>query len=258
MTIHRAGMLVAPLLLLLTGCPTPSSRNPGSAPTPPLQQSSGAQTLTPRHLGRPYDIDAQDSVLVILAFRGGALSKAGHNHVIAAHDLAGAFYVPANDLSAASFEMQFSVAELRVDEPALRAREGTEFPPDVPEAAKEGTRRNMLSDALLNGAHYPTIQLSAPRLQAPTDVRTHTDGSQQGRITADVTITVRDQAHTIEVPVQYALDATQIVASGELTVRQSELGLTPFSAMLGALQVQDELRVKFHVVARAASGLRGQ
>ena len=43
-----------------------------------------------------------------------------------------------------------------------------------------------------------------------------------------------------------------VVASGELALRQSELGITPYSAMLGALQVQDEMRVKFRLVARAA------
>jgi len=35
-------------------------------------------------------------------------------------------------------------------------------------------------------------------------------------------------------------------------LKQSELGLTPFSALLGALQVQDEMRVRFRIVARAA------
>jgi hypothetical protein len=37
--------------------------------------------------------------------------------------------------------------------------------------------------------------------------------------------------------------------SGDTSVRQTELGLKPFSAMLGALQVQDEMRVKFRIVA---------
>jgi hypothetical protein len=36
-----------------------------------------------------------------------------------------------------------------------------------------------------------------------------------------------------------------------VTVRQSDLGLTPFSALLGALQVQDEVRLRFRILARA-------
>jgi hypothetical protein len=42
----------------------------------------------------------------------------------------------------------------------------------------------------------------------------------------------------------------QVRISGEMPLRQSDLGLTPFSAMLGALQVEDEMRVKFRIVAR--------
>jgi hypothetical protein len=55
------------------------------------------------------------------------------------------------------------------------------------------------------------------------------------------------------VPVRWQLNPGTLDLSGTLTLRQSELGLTPFSAMLGALQVQDEMHVSFHIVARAAA-----
>jgi hypothetical protein len=57
---------------------------------------------------------------------------------------------------------------------------------------------------------------------------------------------------TFTVPVHYTLEGDTLVACGELALRQSELGLTPFSAMLGALQVQDEMHVSFRISARAA------
>jgi hypothetical protein len=36
-------------------------------------------------------------------------------------------------------------------------------------------------------------------------------------------------------------------------LKQTDLGLTPFTALLGALQVVDEMKVRFHIVARAAT-----
>jgi len=54
------------------------------------------------------------------------------------------------------------------------------------------------------------------------------------------------------VPLCYRLGDGVLTATGEFPLRQSELGLTPFSAMLGALQVQDEMRIRLRVVARAA------
>jgi hypothetical protein len=67
-----------------------------------------------------------------------------------------------------------------------------------------------------------------------------------------VQVTIRGQAHSLSVPVTYSFEDSRLIVSGELPIKQTDLGLTPFSAMLGALQVQDELRVRFRIVARQA------
>jgi polyisoprenoid-binding protein YceI len=230
-------------LISLGGCPTrphgpeaPPGTAVGAPPPPP-------GSLQPRHEGRPYDVQPRESLLTILAFRGGALAKAGHNHVIASHDMSGTIYVP-DDQSRSTFEVSVPVAQLAIDEPDLRAKEGPDFPTEVPDSAKEGTRRNMLSEALLNGAQYPDITLVSQHIRTPAAA-----GSP---VQADVQVTIRGQAHTLSVPVTYSFEDSRLIVSGELPIKQTELGLTPFSAMLGALQVQDELRVRFRLVALQA------
>src|SRR5579862_4189603 len=136
-TLSAVG-LIPPLLVslfLLTGCPAPRpgtqvSTAVGAPPGP------GSSLQSPRHEGHPYDVVPGDSLLTILAFRGGALAKAGHNHVIASHDVSGTFYVP-DDVLRSTFELHVPVAQLTIDEPALRAKEGPDFPTDVPDSAKE-------------------------------------------------------------------------------------------------------------------------
>ena len=185
---------------------------------------------------------ANESLLTIRVFRGGPLAKAGHNHVIASHALRGSLYVPV-DLAQSTFEIRMPVTELTVDEPGLRADEHSDdFPPDVPDSAKEGTRHNMLSPALLDGDQYPEIVLRSQSLERMSDAQWR----------AHVQVTVRDKTNTIVVPVNYEQHADVIEVSGEFLLRQSDLGLTPFSALLGALQVVDEMKVRFHVVAHAA------
>lgn len=168
----------------------------------------------------------------------------GHNHVIASHTLSGTFYVPA-DLERSSFEVRFPVAELTVDEETLRAKENeADFPPDVSDSAKEGTRNNMLGDSLLDAGHYPDIELRSASIQpAP--------GSTGSDWIAQVRVTVRDRTSTVAVPAHYERGNGEIIVSGELPLRQTDLGLTPYSALLGALQVVDELKVRFRIVARA-------
>jgi hypothetical protein len=45
-------------------------------------------------------------------------------------------------------------------------------------------------------------------------------------------------------------EAGVLTASGEFSLRQSGLGLKPFTAAMGALAVVDEMKVRFEVTAR--------
>jgi polyisoprenoid-binding protein YceI len=99
----------------------------------------------------------------------------------------------------------------------------------------------MLSEALLSGAQFPQVTLVSQQIER---------GLMGSSVLANVQVTVRGQTHTVSVPVAYSLTGSELVASGDLTIKQTDLGLKPFSAMLGALQVQDELRVRFRILAR--------
>jgi hypothetical protein len=221
-------------LALLPGCVVHAPR-----PVP----SAAAATPAP-HVGTPYEIAAAESLLTIRVYKAGALAAAGHNHIIACHALGGTLYVPAEVLQT-SFEVHVPVASLTVDERELRAAEGSaDFPPEVPDSAKEGTRHNMLGEALLDGAQYPEIVLRAVHLHEAQPPR-------PGAALAKIQASVRGELHVLLVPVSYERSASSITVTGEIPLKQSELGLKPFSAMLGALQVQDEMRVSFRIVAHA-------
>jgi YceI-like protein len=187
---------------------------------------------------REYHVVPEDSLLRIFVYRGGAMARLGHNHVIASHQLTGTVYV-ADVATQTRLDISFPVAELTVDEPALREQAGPDFPPGVPQSARDGTHDNMLSAALLDAAHYPTIRLRA------TDVIEAADGYDMG-----VEISIKDQVRTVRVPVTVGRQDGALVASGEFPLKQSDLGLKPYSFGMGALVVVDEMRVHFAVTAR--------
>jgi polyisoprenoid-binding protein YceI len=192
--------------------------------------------------GDLYRIVPERSLLTVLVYRGGALARAGHNHVIASHNLIGTARV-GDKVEQSAFELRIPVESLTVDEPQLRSKEGPELPPEVPGSAKQGTRANMLGEALLNAQSYPEILLRSESIA-------HTANG----LRAKVQVFVRDQPRALEVPLRYELRGSELMASGELPLKQTDLGLTPFSALMGALQVRDEMQVRFHVVARRAAG----
>jgi len=226
------------LIAALAGCQLP--------PHPPTAPAT-APPQPPAHFGTPYDVVPEASLLLILVYRAGALASAGHNHVIASHDLTGTLYVPP-ELTRGSFELHVPVATLTVDEAALRAQQpGSDFPPDVSEGAKEGTRRNMLGTALLDAAQYPDMVLSGVGIGPAAPV---VAAAAARAVTVGIESTVRGAQRTFTVPVCYRLVDDALIAEGDFPLRQTALGLTPFSAMLGALQVQDEMRVRFRILAR--------
>ncbi len=130
------------------------------------------------------------------------------------------------------------MADLIVDDPEARRAAGTDFPPDVPDADKEGTRKNMLRTEVLDAETYPNVTVKSASI----------DGSlQAAKITARITI--KSASRDVLVPTNIVVNGDRLTASGEFDVQQTDFGMKPFSVALGALEVADRLHVRFNLVA---------
>ncbi len=98
----------------------------------------------------------------------------------------------------------------------------------------------MLSASLLDGGRFPAITV------ASTAVTRTAAG-----MTATLSINVAGRGSSLDVPFTLDIADGRLSGSGTVVLRQTALGLTPYSVMLGALQVQDEVTVKFKLVAVA-------
>ncbi len=222
--MRKLGILAA--TLCLAGCA--ALRPPASEHHPP----AGSAASVPPGARR---IDTAASELRILVYRAGPLAALGHNHVIVSRGLSGSVRVGRSPAES-SFSLVVPAASWVVDDPEARRAEGADFPEDVPEEAKGATLRNMLSDALLDAAAHPMITIDSERIRQVDGV---------WRVRALVAVAGRESP--IDVPFDLQITAAGITASGTVTLRQSELGLAPFSVMLGALRVRDEITVKFRL-----------
>jgi len=219
---------------LLAACPLPPRHAAAPAPAP---------APAPAQLGVPYDVLSSESLLTVRVYRAGALASAGHNHLIATHELGGSVYVPADPLRS-TCRLHFPVLSLTVDEPALRAADPSgDFSAPVPEAARQGTRLHALGPGQLDAEHYGEIELRCLRLE-----REPSSGATFVRVQLEVGM--RGGSYPLTLTVRYAYDAQTLTVSGETDVLQSALGLRPYSALLGALQVQDRIHVALALRAR--------
>jgi polyisoprenoid-binding protein YceI len=226
-------LLAVSLGLLLTACP--KTTRPPPKPTEPTVPAP-APTVDLRG-ATLYEVSAKDSDVRILVYRAGTLSRLGHNHVMTAAGLTGRVWInPA--LAKSGLELSFPVEQLVVDDPAARKASGDEFPPDIPAADREGTRKNMLRAEVLDSERFRDIKLTSVKVSG-------TQSAPQIR----VRVTIKDASREIDVPVKVAIEGSRLTASGEFELKQTDFGIKPFSVGLGTLQVKDELKVGFKVVA---------
>jgi polyisoprenoid-binding protein YceI len=228
--IPRVAGLVL-LSLLLAACPRPV-RPPAPAPTVPPTPTTDTRGAT------VYQVDPAGSQLAILVYRGGKLSRLGHNHVMTSQEVTGRVWVHP-EFSRSGFELAFPVAKLVVDDAEARRAAGGDFPPDIPQSDKDGTRKNMLKPEVLDGDHYAEVKLRSAKIAGTL---------AEPQVTAHITI--KDASRDVEVPVKIGVEGAKLSASGEFDILQSDFGIKPFSVALGALEVQDRLHIKFTIVAQ--------
>jgi YceI-like domain len=228
-------MVVFAMLLAACGVPKPRPASPQlpteSSATPNLQSA-----------GRLYRVDPGQSQLRILVYRAGPLARLGHNHVIINRSVQGiANLADSNGVS--TFRLTIPVSDFVVDDGQARSEEGPDFEGQVSDEAKSGTLHNMLGASLLDADKFPQITVDCTAAPAAQD--------RSGNVAMSATLVVRIAGHQskIDLPVTLKSDARRLTSSGSLELRQSALGLVPYSLMLGALQVQDAVTIKFDIVA---------
>ena len=185
-----------------------------------------------------YEISAEDSDIRLLIYRAGAMARLGHNHVISVGELQGNVYVHSN-LAESSMEFEIPVDQLIVDDSALRQEEGEEFASDPSESDINGTRDNMLGEQVLHAEQYPSIRVTSG---GPI--------GEVGEATLSLSIYLLGRVVELSVPISLQITEDELAVSGEFRFSHEQLGMKPFSVMMGALQVADEMDLKYRIRAQ--------
>ena len=199
-------------------------------------EPSPAPVIVPSDAPR-YAVDPQASEIRLLVYRDGPLARFGHNHVIVGRVQG---EIRAADTAAGSgFRLEIPAGSLSVDPPAARAEEGEAFTAQVSDAARRGTRENMLGVDVLDSAVQPLIRIESVALTGPPWAPT---------VTARVTL--RGTTRDLSFPAAVVRAGDSLVVIASFPIRQSDFGIQPFSALNGGLRVRDALDVRLRLVAR--------
>jgi polyisoprenoid-binding protein YceI len=219
--------------LLLAACTAPPATRAPSAPARPADFPAAFYREAIAAGGAVYRVDPTRSLGTVYAYRGGSLRKLGHDHVIASHEIRG-YCLAGTDNQDSRADLYVPLASLAIDEPALRRSAG--FPGELRPDEIAATRVHML-DSVLQADRYPFLQLHAAWATERRDK------------VLNVEIRLHGVARSYRVPVQYSRNSNSLTVSGQLRIRQTDFGMTPYSVLGGALRVKDELRLRFSVTA---------
>ena len=184
-----------------------------------------------------YTVDSAGSDIHWRVYKAGTLARFGHNHVISVGEVSGQVMQYA-DSGPSTFELTIPVAGLVVDDPALRSLYGEQFASKPSEDDVAGTRENMLGDRVLDADNHPVLRVHG-RLEA---------GALE-EATLAVTVELLGRTIPVSVPCSIIVEDNVLTASGEFRLTHADLGMEPFSVMLGALAVAPELDFSFTVRA---------
>ena len=203
------------------------------------------QALAQNGVERVYQVDPATSDMHWLTYKAGSLQRLGHNHVISVGRPEGTVTVNMGDLAKSRFDLTIPVQGLIVDNADLRKSLGPDFESTPSADDIAGTRKNMLGDKLLQGEKFPSI-------------RVHGTGpfGAAGNQTFNITVDLVGKSIDLTVPTEVTLDGDMVAAHGEFELTHSELGLQPFSVMLGAIQVADKMHFSYDIKAQKAAAAR--
>jgi polyisoprenoid-binding protein YceI len=178
-----------------------------------------------------YRVDPERSLVVIEVRKGGSLARLGHDHVVASHDLEG--YAAPEESRA---DLYAVLDDLVVDEPALRAEAGFDTQPSESDIA--GTRANM-REKVLETQKFPYALIAVRGIE-----------KRERGVRLRLALTLHGVTRELDAPAQLDVEGGELAASGRLSMLQSDFGITPFSILGGAIQVQDRVELRFKIRAR--------
>jgi hypothetical protein len=152
----------------------------------------------------------------------GLLRAVGHDPTLVARPEAAAIDL---DGGVASVSLRFPVRDI-------------EPPRDISESDRDKMRENMLSRDVLDAARFPAIE-----------VRARYTGTPEGG-TVEGDLVVRGQPRRLAMPVRASKEGDVTVVTGTWESTLTALGIKPFKALLGALKLEDWIRLRLEARLR--------
>ena len=188
----------------------------------------------PMASGTLYNLDPKVSSVRIYVFRAGQAAKVGHNHVLSAPEFKGYFFLAPAGAGASSFDLEFRLDQLEIDNPDHRSTLGKAFASKLSPEAIASTREHMLGEDNLQAMRFPLVRIRSVQISG-----------EAPKFAAKIAVELHGQTRDIWVPLTVTGLPENLSVEGSLVLRQTDFGVKPYSVLGGLLAVEDEVIVEF-------------
>jgi polyisoprenoid-binding protein YceI len=178
-----------------------------------------------------YSVDPARSRVEIHVYKEGVFKAFGHDHEIAAKELAG--------------QVQFDPAKIDQSTVSLKipTKSITVIDPGESEKDRHDVQATMEGEKVLDVAKFPEITFTSTSV---TSAKKTPDGWE---LTLAGKLSLHGVEKSVSFPLRVRADARELRGEGELSILQTDYGITPVKVGGGSVKVKDKLKITFNIVA---------
>ncbi|HNC99671.1 MAG TPA: YceI family protein [Myxococcota bacterium] len=191
-------------------------------------------------VGREYVLEVARSEVYAQVFKDTTTLAAGlsHDHVVVATGWTGSVFWDQADPAACVVSMDLPVSGLDNDDPAWRKR--MNFNSELSESQRAEVKDHMVGAGQLDAARFGKMGFRSTGCV--------TDGD---RVQVSGKISIHGVEKVVSLPMKITATDAEFNASGVLTMLHTDYGMSPFSAMGGALKNRNDIRLVLKVRGKA-------
>jgi len=178
-----------------------------------------------------YSVDPQQSKVEIHVGKQGAFSAFGHDHLVAAKQVSGDAKFDARKLDQSSVRLKIPAKSLTVVDPGESEKD------------RRDVQTTMEGEKVLDVAKFPEIIFSSSSVSAAKKTPAGWELTLSGKL----------KLHGVEKAVTFPLhvhaEGNELRGQGEVSILQTDYGITPVKVGGGSVKVKDKLKITFTVVA---------
>lgn len=180
-----------------------------------------------------YTIVSGESSFWVFVPKAGLLSGFAHDHQIGIKSFSGKVVVPESGAGSGSLELDVNTTSLVV----LDTKSSEEDKKKI----QDSMHSEVLESAKYSKATFKSASVS--------DLKQ--TGGENYSFTLNGDLTLHGVTKRIAMPVSLTINAKQLRAEGKYTLRQTDFGIKPYSAVGGTVKVKNEITVNFNIVAKS-------